>query len=69
MIPEKIITYLLDCIVWIVYLYWRYKNLKLPVKKDIAKEFEELKNNKELQLFIIKQEEMKKTHPESYEEA
>jgi hypothetical protein len=43
--------------------------LKLPVQKDIAKEVEELKNDKELQLFIAEQEEMRKTHPESYEEA
>ena len=69
MIPEKIIAYLINCILWTIYLYWRYKNLKLPIQKDINKEVEELKNDKELQLFIAEQEEMRKTHPESYEEA
>jgi hypothetical protein len=69
MIPEKIIGYLINFILWVVYLYWRYKHLKLPIQKDILKEVEELKNDKELQLFIAEQEGMRKTHPESYEEA
>ena len=41
--PEKVAIYLVNWAVWIVYLYMRYKRMKMPVIKPIKQKLEEIK--------------------------
>ena len=66
-IPEKIVLYLINWVLWAVYLYWSYKKFKVPVELDVAKQIKELKEDRELLKFKEELEELKVKDKQAYD--